>query len=218
MEESLDRPVLWLACRHHVADIMAKECWYELFEDDLGPENGFFNVFNTAWPSLNTSADTPPKKLVCNSRNFNELKQEALYYYEKILTVKNNNNVLPRDDYRQLAETSLVILGGSLPAGRQLYWHKPGATHKARFMAFGIYANMMFSFSDQMEYDKEMMGALQRFIQFFTLIYIPFFLKSSVGVDSSYNDLDMYAKLFKYRKVDADLADKALAVMKRHGW
>ena len=77
---------------------------------------------------------------------------------------------------------------------------------------------MMFSFSDQMQYDKEMMGALQRFIQFFTLIYIPFFLKSSVGVDSSYNDLDMYAKLFKYRKFDADLADKALAVMKRHGW
>jgi hypothetical protein len=69
-----------------------------------------------------------------------------------------------------------------------------------------------------MQYDKEMMGALQRFIQFFTLIYIPFFLKSSVGVDSSYNDLDMYAKLFKYRKFDADLADKALAVMKRHGW
>ena len=85
-------------------------------------------------------------------------------------------------------------------------------------MAFGIYANLMFSFSDQMDYDREMKAALQRFVQFFTLIYVPFFLKASIGVDSAVTDLDMYGKLFKYRKIDAVLADKALAVMNRHGW
>ena len=126
--------------------------------------------------------------------------------------------MLPRDDYRQLAETSLVILGGNLPAGRNLFWHKPGATHKARFMAFGIYANMMFSFFDQLDYNKEVEAALRRFVQFFTLIYIPFFLKASFGADSPHTDLDMYAKLFKYRKVDGLLADKALTVLARHGW
>ena len=66
-----------------------------------------------------------------------------------ILTVKNINNVLPKEDYRQLAETSVIILGGNLPAGRQLHWCKPDATHKARFTAFGIYVNIMFGFSDQ---------------------------------------------------------------------
>ena len=71
-----------------------------------------------------------------------------------------------------MAETSLVLLGGDLPAGRNLYWHKPGATHKARFMALGIYANMMCSVFDQLNYNKEMEAALQRFVQFFTLIRI----------------------------------------------
>ena len=85
-------------------------------------------------------------------------------------------------------------------------------------MAFGIYANMMYSFIDQLHYDKEMEAALQRFVQFFTLIYIPYFLKASFGADSPFNDLDMYKKLFKYRKVDGVLADKALAVLGRHGW
>ena len=84
-------------------------------------------------------------------------------------------------------------------------------------MAFGIYANMMFSFSDQLTYDREMRTALQRFVQFFT-VYIPFFLKASIGVDSSINDMDMYHKLYRYRKIDAELADKSVAVMKRHGW
>ena len=64
-------------------------------------------------------------------------------------------------------------------------------------MAFGIYANMMFSFSDQLTYDREMRTALQRFVQFFTVVYIPFFLKASIGVDSSINDMDMYHKLYR---------------------
>ena len=59
IEEWLGRPVLWLACRHHVAEVMAKECWYTLFEDDLGPENSFFNAFKSAWSSLNKSAGSP---------------------------------------------------------------------------------------------------------------------------------------------------------------
>ena len=63
-----------------------------------------------------------------------------------------------------------------------------------------------------------MRTALQRFVQFFTVVYIPFFLKASIGVDSSINDMDMYHKLYRYRKIDAELADKAVAVMKKHGW
>ena len=132
MEEWLDRPVFYLACRHHVAEIMAKDCWYELFYDDLGPENEFFNEFKREFPNLNTTADTPTKILACNCRHMADLKQEALDFYEHILTDKNSNNVLPRDDYRQMAETSLIIIGGHLPPGRKLYWHKPGATHMAR--------------------------------------------------------------------------------------
>ena len=62
-----------------------------------------------------------------------------------------------------------------------------------------------------------MITASQRFTQFFTLIYIPYFLKASLGADSPHTDLDMYMKLYQYRRVDSDLADKALAVLGRHG-
>ena len=218
MEDWLERPVLWLACRHHVAELIAKASWYELFEEDLGPDNGFFVQFKNDWPNLNTGADFPTKKLDIRGRHLVDLTEEAIEFYTSILSNKNSRNVLPRDDYRTLAETSLVILGGQLPAGRNLFWHKPGATHKARFMAFGIYANMKYSFINQLDYDKEMEAALRRFVQFFNLIYIPYFLKASFGADSPVTDLDMHHKLYKYRKVDAVLADKALAVLARHGW
>jgi hypothetical protein len=53
--------------------------------------------------------------------------------------------LLSRDDDIQLARTSLVLLGGDVAAGRKLVLHKPGATHNAGFMAFGMYVNMMNS-------------------------------------------------------------------------
>ena len=170
MEEWLERPVLWLACRHHLAEIMAKECWYELYEDDLGPDNLHFVEFKSLWPNLNTDSDVPTKRLNISNRHLRKLKDEAIEFYEDILTNPNSNGALPRDNYREIAETSLIILGGELPNQRKIFWHKPGATHKARFMAFGIYANKMFSFSDQIQYDREMREVLQRFTQFFTLI------------------------------------------------
>ena len=53
---------------------------------------------------------------------------EAMEYYIRVLTIKNKNGELPRDDYRQLAETSLLLLGGTPPGG--IVWKKPGAVHK----------------------------------------------------------------------------------------
>jgi hypothetical protein len=68
--------------------------------------------------------------------------------------------LLSRDDDIQLARTSLVLLGGDVAAGRKLVLHKPGATHKPRFMAFGIYGTMMYSFFDQLKDKNEVEAAL----------------------------------------------------------
>ena len=156
--------MLWLACRHHVAEIMAKECWYELFEEDLGPDNGLFVQLEESWSDLNMSSDVPTMKLNNISRHLVNMKDEAIDFYNQFLASPSRTSTsMPRDDYCEIAKTSLVILGGKLPAGREMFWCKPGATHKARFMAFGIYSNKMFSFSDQLNYDNEIKAALRRF-------------------------------------------------------
>lgn len=41
------------------------------------------------------------------------------------------------------------MLGGKLPGDKQIVWKKPGATHKARFMAFGILILKIWAFSGQ---------------------------------------------------------------------
>ena len=41
------------------------------------------------------------------------------------------------------------MLGGKLPGDKPMVWRKPGATHKACFMAFGLLVLKIFTFSEQ---------------------------------------------------------------------
>ena len=91
------------------------------------------------------------------------MKEAAIKFYEDILTNKNRNGALPHYDYRDFAEISLIWLGKKHPCG--IRWRKPGVSYKARFMANGIYANKMYLFQQHMDYDRDTMSALRRFVQ-----------------------------------------------------
>ena len=107
-------------------------------------------------------------------------------------------------------------MGGIPPGG--VSWKKPGANHKARFMANGLYSNVMFAFQDVLEYDADTVAGLRRFVVFNVLFYVPHFLSAGVGADAPFNDLQFYKKLCKFRAIDAELADTALNVLRRHLW
>ena len=124
-----------------------------------------------------------------------KLKSDAIEFYMKILSEKNRNDTLPRDDYRQLAETSLTLLGGIPPGG--VRWKKPGAVHKARFMGNGLYSNIMFAFQEAFGYDADDIATLRRFSLFNVLLYVPHFLTVGVGADAPFNELEFYKQLCK---------------------
>ena len=145
-------------------------------------------------------------------------KRGAVEFLKDLLSRKNKRNeMLIRDDYRELAECALIVLGEIPPSGK-IVWRKPGAYHKARFCSFGIYSLKALAFFKQVDLDEDTINSLTEFCRFLTCIYIPYFLSSSVDCDSSINDLQLYKSLFAYRKVNQVLADEALVVLRRHGW
>ena len=121
-----------------------------------------------------------------------------------------------RGDYRELAECTIVLLGETPPG--QFTWKKPGACHKARFMAFGIYSLKALAFSQQLDLEEETVEGLKQFFTFLMTIYVLHFLASSIGSSAAVNDLILYKKLFNYRNVDPKLAEEALVVLRWHGW
>ena len=48
LEELLGRQLLWLACRHHMFELVLKATFKELFGDTSGPEETFFKFMKTA--------------------------------------------------------------------------------------------------------------------------------------------------------------------------
>ena len=72
-------------------------------------------------------------------------RQELLNLFTSLLEKRD----FIRGDYQELAEISVVMLGGKLPGDKPMVWKKPGATHKARFMAFGLLILKIFAFSEQ---------------------------------------------------------------------
>ena len=208
--KELGRPVFFLACRHHVCELIAKACWYSIFEADLSPECKFFSDIKEDWKNFDTSSEaiivTLDKDLVG--------RDEALDFYRGYLTKKT---AMPRDDYKEIAECAMLLLGEIPPSGK-IVWRKPGACHKARFMAFGIYSLKALAFARQLNVDEETVECLKQFSAFLTTIYIPHFLASSVGVDAAVNDLNLHHKLSNLRSSHAQIADAALVVLRRHGW
>ena len=77
--------------------------------------------------------DLPIKTV--NGKFYN--KEEAIQFYKDLLQKRSRKGkYLVRDDYKELVETSMMLLGET---PENFSWKKPGTAHKARFCAFGIY-------------------------------------------------------------------------------
>ena len=79
---------------------------------------------------------------------------------------------MPRDDYKEIAECAMLLLGEIPPSGN-IVWRKPGACHKARFMAFGIYSFKALAFYKQLNLEDDTVEGLQQFCSFIFLIFSP---------------------------------------------
>ncbi|KAG7161026.1 hypothetical protein Hamer_G027529 [Homarus americanus] len=121
-----------------------------------------------------------------------------------------------REDYREAAELTLLVLGVNPPRGT--HFLRPGACHHARWMVKIIYYLKIYMFSHQLELSSDLCVKLQRMAIFVSLLYTPAWLKSPVAEDAPVNDLQLHHELLRYRAVDCEVADAALAVASRHLW
>ena len=67
----------------------------------------------------------------------------------------------PRDDYRELLELTITVLGGCPPRGFKFI--RPGAIHRARWMARVIYAIKIFLFRKQFPLSRSELNSLKKF-------------------------------------------------------
>ena len=82
-----------------------------------------------------------------------EEEERRNFFSELIKACNVDNEILIRDDDREIVETAMMILG--LSPKENYVWKKPGACHKGRFCAFGIYIHKAVAFSEQLGLEED---------------------------------------------------------------
>ena len=209
LEQDLNRRVFWLACRHHVAEIVIGDVWRSIFGRTTGPATTDNQKFRDFWPKLDRSQSF--RKLPIE-RETKELRDRAVSEISHLLSEGKG----PRSDYRELAQLTLAMLG----ADDGYRMHSPGAHHHARWMASILFALKRLAWGEQMGYSQETVQQLSAFCEFAALIYVPYWLKIGCAAEAPVDDLDFYRTISEYatipgRCTTATAAEQALT---RHLW
>ena len=195
LQKLLQSPLFYHGCRHHISELLAKNPWHAIFKKDPAPDVRMFVSLKNIWEKIDQTA--PIKQVtLANGKELVDLFSALLEKEEFV-----------RGDYRELCSTSIILLGGEIA---EFKFKKPGACHKARFMAFGLLALKLFAFSDQRivrdqcfsekgKFDGEQLIKLKRFVKYALAFYIPQFLTSNIASDAPVRDLQLYKSLTKYK-------------------
>ncbi|KAG0725627.1 hypothetical protein GWK47_038257 [Chionoecetes opilio] len=210
IEQQLGRDLLNVACRHHVLDLIAAKAYAVcLNTPSSGPQITLFTRFQDKWDLIDQDQheimpDDHLTEAIRDSRD-NLIAGLKLHL----------SQFQPRDDYRELLELSVIVLGGMPARGIRFRW--PGAHHHARWMAKLIYAVKIYLFRGQANLTARESAGILRYVKFIVSVYVPAWYAAPSPTCVPCDDLALLKDLVGYE--DKSLA-KALAdgFARRHLW
>ena len=210
IEKKLGRPLLWLPCSHHILELFLKAVWYVLFGEDMEPSYTDMGKFKNIWDKIdqNNFEILNPKPWM------HRIRKKVVPFLKSLLAARQ-----VRDDYRECIELVLLFLG-SPP--ENFTFKKPGAFHKARWMAPLIYGVKMRLFRLQVKVllkkDKKYLENLERFAIFASLFYAEIWFKSTLAAEAPLMYLQLFKDMLQYKKHDSEVANAVLDKLNGHTW
>ncbi|KAK6190395.1 hypothetical protein SNE40_002275 [Patella caerulea] len=213
LEAHFNRKLMWLACRHHIAELLLGAAWEALFGDSSSKDNLFFKDFSAKWPTLQRGS---PRVLTISDPWLIQEKKNTVLFLQSCVS-------FVRDDYQEAVQLGLVMLGA---IDAETYtWHRPGTFHHARWMSHLLYVPKMLSFADECGYDTDMVEKLSVFVLYTSLFYLPYWLRVNSATDAPMNDLEfLQTNAHLPMMIDVpsdylrDVAESVVEKLKRHTW
>lgn len=231
IQKQLGRALLWSACRHHVGEVILSHVFDDLkIEVSRSPDVTLFTRFRKNYSLLQIDAcgDTrvPLSRFDCSSYSekvqsfIGELRASVL---EKTKSVISEGKT--RDDYLEFVNLCNLYLQNELDGQTKPSFRRPGALHKARWMAKLIYSIKISLFEQQIQElpigtitTKQQVLKVREFVNFATLIYSTWWLTCNSAVDAPWNDLQLFHSLLKYEDVNTVISKSAVRAFKNHLW
>lgn len=211
LEQKLEKNVLWLACRHHILEIVLEAIVVLAVGVSSGPEIQIFKRFQKRWPQI-------------NQENFKTVNAdpEILMYVEDVSNIMISfathqlKQFQPRDDYKELLNLTIIFLGGTPEKG--VSFRAPAGLHRARWMAKAIYALKIYLFREQLKLTNREIKGIKDVCIFIVRIYIKYWFQAPCASSAPKNDLQLLKDLVAYEKINYSLAKAAMKKIMGHLW
>lgn len=156
LSKMMPNQVLFLACRHHVAELLLAKIFGLTVEPETSaPTIGIFKRLKTWWENHHGTIVIDFKKIKENSvindvligQHFPKRVRDDLVKFARLQLKKNHS----RADYKEFAHLALLCLGETPidKHGKPIDLKSPGAVSRARFMGKAIYSMKMYLLRDQ---------------------------------------------------------------------
>ena len=225
--DMLGRPVLWLACRHHIPELFIKHANTAIRGESKGPDDSLFKEFKSFFGFI----DLDKRSLWVWPGSIRDWRsrraKEVLLWADDHM----QNATWPREDYRELLELVVTYLGGAVKRlhGGQVEVipvkiRKPGAIHRARFMASCLYLLKICLYRDQFVTDQQNIIDAMILSEYIVLIHAPYFLKSPLAISAPRHDRDLWVDLQKYNQCfraamrQSSMIEAVKVSVKNHLW
>lgn len=209
IEHLVEGELLWLACRHHVLEIVLSKVFTFCFGPSSSPDIPIFKRFKAAWQYIRQDS----YQSLGNIPGSEDFKQSAVDVLQVALKGKNQ----PRDDYMELIELALIALGHT-PA--KIHWRAPGAVHHARWMAKLLYGIKIYLFRDDSGFvtTQREKAQLERFVKFGVLVYVKYWVEAPLASNAPWSDLSLWNDMTKYHDIDPEVTGIVKKAFKSHLW
>ncbi|KAK6183335.1 hypothetical protein SNE40_010836 [Patella caerulea] len=149
-----------------------------------------------------------------------ETHEYILKWKDELIRLSEQKTEFVRGDYKEM-----TLCVSYLSQGTKVTFQRPGAMHKARWMAKLIYTLKLVLLEHQIAAlpkgtvtTTSQVTKLREFVDFVSLVYCAWWFKCSVNVDAPLNSLQLYKGILKYAAINSTISDSAARTLKRHLW
>ena len=213
LEDWLDTPLLWLACRHHMHELHVKRVLQGIFGQSIDPGVPLFRRLKSSWDSLDIDYDHLQKFDLDSVPQWMQAEAKAVLDWAVKELFKNT---WPRADYKELLELTIVCLGGIIPGFK---FRLPGPDHHARWMSKCIYIlklSLLLNVFKMSDDEKVQVVEVSKYI---LILYVKHWFESPLPTAAARNDLSFMVNILKYRlEVKPSISFSIMQSCYRHLW
>ena len=191
IEKALGRELVWVACRHHIMEVVLSSVFKAVMGDTTGPCVEVFKRFQSQWNVINKENFDLPDE--ADFQGICHLREEAKETYKELF-----DTTFPRDDYRDFLELCMIFVGGKKESYIFKEFRALGGVSNAWWMSKAIYAIKIVLFGRQFTLPLELLEGLTSVALFVAVVYGKFWFQAPLAHLAAFNNLIFLREMNHY--------------------